>query len=324
MDAGDSGTGGTGNGSGGAPSDSGTGGAEPGTSTGGTASTTGGTSNTAGTDGSTGGTGDNTGGNQEATGGTQNETGGTTDVPTGGTTSSGTGGSDTSTGGTDPGTGGSTQGHDPVTTGNSGIIPSDGGDFVWDWDVSGVIGPWYMFDDGEGSSIDSVYDSPISESTIGSSGGTFCFEGSAEGHLDFYYEDIWGAGAGLVLCEFPEDASWLPAEVQSLASPGDRFLAEDCPTRLAGVNSVTFTISGSWSEMRLEFSESGTGTQPFVEVPTDGTYTVDAVDAEVPLSWDDPNAGAQGTPNILTLNFHAVSQTYPQPFSFCISDITIN
>ena len=118
--------------------------------------------------------------------------------------------------------------------------------------------------------------------------------------------------------------SWLPSEVQSLAEPDEEFLAADCPTRLDGINSIAFTIRGTWEELRLVFQELRTGAQPFHYIGRDGTYTLDAVDAEVPGWWDDPNAGVNGSPNVLAIQFVVASQTYDEDFEFCVSNITVN
>ncbi len=317
------GAGGTASSSGGASEASGGSDGPTGGTTASGAGTSGSEASGGGTTSTSGGEGSTTGGSEAATGGTTSTSGGTTST-SGGTTSTSGGTTSTSggasTGGNDPGTGG----REPVEHGNSGLIPSDNGDYVWDWDVSGVIGSWFTFADSEGSSIESVYENPSIPGAIGSNGGRMCFQGAAVGHLDEYWDTRWGAGVGLLVCAYPEDMSWLPEDIRSQADAEQSFLAEDCPTLLDGVNSVTFTVSGTWEKMRFIFSESEENTQPFVEIPFGDTYTLYPSDAEVPLWENEPNAGAVGSSNVLSLNFQIVSQTSTEAFEFCIEDLTIN
>ena len=207
--------------------------------------------------------------------------------------------------------------------GVSGIIPDDGGSFIKDWNQTGVLGPWYLYDDTY-SVIESDYSDPSGLSDIGSSGGELCFTGTTEGHYDVDYELVWGAGAGFDVCHFPEDMSFLPAELQSAASADEMFFAADCPTEFQGVLSISFSITGSWViPLRVNFKENDIDAAPFYSINSSGSYTIDATDARVPTSWDVPNAGQRGSSNIVSIQFQAPSDTYAQSFDFCLSDIVI-
>ena len=286
-----------------------------------------------GPDGGTGGGGSGgevTGGSGgEVSGGDGGEvSGGTGGEVTGGSGGEVTGGTAGVVGGTG-GDGGATGGEagaagEYIATGTEGIIPNDGTDYAKDWAVSGVIGPWFTFDDGEGSEITPLYPHPTGDGAFGNQDGEFCFSGTTLGHDDLYWDAIWGVGVGLEVCRFPEDAAWVPPEVASLAEPGTRFSSEDCPTGLGPINSVTFTISGSWEELRFGFQSATSGTAPFVNITIDGTYTVYPDDAEVPEEWDDLHAGDVGSPDVLSIEFVVAAQSSSETFSFCISDITVN
>ncbi len=233
----------------------------------------------------------------------------------GGTGGSGTGGS---------GTGGGT----PVDAhpGNSGIIPDDGGNFIKDWNVSGLIGSWFTFTDTGGSSIYGEYPDPAGYGPFGNQNGEFCFAGVAAGHEDTNWATNWGAGVAFDVCAMPADMSWLPIELQSAASPEQRFQAASCPTRLSAINSMTFTITGSWGpEMRIGFQETETqDVAPFMRITAGGTYTITPADLSVPADWDVANAGATGSSNIISIEFQVASQTADASFNFCISNVTIN
>jgi hypothetical protein len=210
--------------------------------------------------------------------------------------------------------------------GNSGIIPDDGGNFAKDWNVSGVVGSWYTYADTGGSSISSDYADPAGYGPFGNQNGEFCFTGLASGHQDTNYTDNWGAGVGLDLCAMPADMSWLPADLQAAASPEQKFQSNSCPTLLSAVNSVTFTISGSWGpEMRVGFKETADqDVAPFMQITAGGTYTITPADLSVPADWDVPNAGATGTSNIVSVNWQVASQAADTSFNFCISAVSIN
>jgi len=250
-------------------------------------------------------------------------TGGTAAVATGGTgavvvPTGGTGAVVVPTGGT---SGGGTSGGD----GSSGIIPSDGGNFIKDWDASGAIGAWYSYVDTGGSTLVSTYPDPSGNSDIGSSGGQMCFSGTAVGHHDSDYSTNWGAGVGFNVCAIPDDTSWLPPSLSG-ETPGTIYSAGSCPTVLSGVNSITFTISGSWPEMRLGFQQSmdESDVSPFVNVPSGGgTLTFSATEASVPDNWDVPNPGAVGTPNVYAIQFQVASDSDDATYEFCLSAITI-
>ena len=235
--------------------------------------------------------------------------GGTVVTGSGGTAVTGSGGSGT-----------------PVEAlpGNSGIIPDDGGNFAKDWNVSGVIGSWYTYVDTGGSSISGDYQDPAGYGPFGSQNGEFCFTGLASGHGDVNYSTNWGAGVGLDVCAMPDDVSWLPTDLQA-AGAGNKFQAGSCPTVLTAVNSVTFTISGSWGpEMRVGFKETDSQeVAPFMRITSGGTYTITPADLSVPSDWDVANAGATGSSNIVSINWQVASQSGDTSFNFCISNVTI-
>jgi hypothetical protein len=109
------------------------------------------------------------------------------------------------------------------------------------------------------------------------------------------------------------------------SAPGQVFQAGECPTSLNGVASITFTITGSWTELRLNFQENDAQeVAPFYEVVSPGTYTVTPSMAEVPQEWDVPTAGAVGSSNVQTIQFQVSSQTSSTSFNFCVGNITIN
>ncbi len=237
--------------------------------------------------------------------------GGSLPVGSGGSTVTGSGGSGT-----------------PVDAhpGNSGIIPDDGGNFAKDWNQSGVVGSWYTYQDTGGSSISGDYPDPAGYGPFGNQNGEFCFTGLASGHQDTNWDTNWGAGVGLDLCAMPAEMSWLPADLQAAASPEQKFQSNSCPTLLSAVNSVTFTISGSWGpEMRVGFKETDAqDVAPFMRITAGGTYTITPADLSVPADWDVPNAGATGTSNIVAVNWQVASQAADTSFNFCISNVSIN
>ncbi len=245
------------------------------------------------------------------------------DPSTCGAAGGGAGGSVGSSGG-GTGVGGSTtvQPH----PGDSGIIPDDGGCFVMDWNQSGVIGGWYVYQDTGGSSIAGDYLDPRSYCPFGNETGELCFSGTASGHQDINWSTNWGAGLGLDVCAMPADMSMLPADLQAAGSPEQKFQAGSCPTVLTGVGSLTFTITGSWGpEMRVGFKESDSqDVAPFFIISEAGTYTIAATDTSVPEDWDVSNAGSIGTPNIVSIDWQVASQTDDVSFGFCITDISIN
>jgi hypothetical protein len=118
--------------------------------------------------------------------------------------------------------------------------------------------------------------------------------------------------------------SFLPADLQAAGEPEQAFDAASCPTLLGGVYGITFTITGTWTDMRIGFTESGSEQPPFYPIPEAGTHTVTPSDASVPIEWDVPNAGALGLSNVLLLTFQAASVVEDAPFDFCLSNITIN
>jgi len=209
--------------------------------------------------------------------------------------------------------------------GNSGIIPDDGGNFAKDWNVSGVVGAWYTYVDTGGSTMDSSYTDPANYGPFGSQNGEFCFSGVAAGHQDTNYSTNWGAGLGLDVCAMPADMAWLPADLQAAASPEQKFQAGSCPTLLTAVNSVTFTISGSWGpEMRVGFKETDSQeVAPFMRITAAGTYTITPADLSVPADWDVANAGATGSSNIVSINWQVASQADDVSYNFCISNVSI-
>jgi hypothetical protein len=280
-----------------------------------------------GTGGTVGG-GSNVGGGMPM-GGTA---GGTAMGGTGGGVVSLTGGTSSTAGGTSSTTGGSTG---TTNDGSSGIIPNDGGNFAKDWDVSGVIGSWYIYADSDDdkpgtSTITAAYQDPNGYGPFGNENGQFCFSGTTTGHHDVDYQTNWGVGIGVDVCAFPEDLSWLPADLQSAASPEQKFQASACPTKLTAVNSVTFTISGTWSgtgmnEIRVSFQESeAQEVAPFYKITSAGTYTVNASDCAVPDDWDVDNPGAVGSSNITALQWQISSLADDGTFDICISNVTIN
>ena len=242
----------------------------------------------------------------------------------GGTSATGGIGASSATGGI-AGTG-ATGGSGGTTGGDgfSGIIPDDGGGFIKDWDQSGVIGQWSIYEDTGGSHLVSIYPDPAGYSDVGSSHGEMCFWGTAVGHHDSDYGTNWGAGVGFSVCEIPDDTSWLPPMLAS-ETPGTQYGAASCPTVLSGVLTITFTITGSWPELRLGFQQSESDdVAPFVNVSSAGTYTYSSTDGHVPDNWDVNNPGAVGTPNVLAVLFEIASGREDATFDFCVSNIFIN
>ena len=275
--------------------------------TGGVGGTTGGTTGGGTTGGGT--TGGGTTGGGTTGGGTTG--GGTTG---GGTTGGGTGGSDGGTGGgEDGGTGGGSTGG-----GDSGLIPADGGNFIKDWEQSGAVGAWYMYDDGV-SEIASEYDDPEGYGDFGNQDGEFCFSGETASS-----DDGWGAGVAFQVCTFPSDLDFLPSDVTAGVSPGEDFSASECPTSLTAVNCVSFTLSGTLGDVRVGFkSDPSADVAPFAVVSGAGTYSICADDAEVPASWDVPNAGDVGSSDVYDIQFQLVAETAATSFDFCISNVSI-
>jgi hypothetical protein len=284
--------------------------------------------------GSGGGTAAATGGGNAMGGGTGvgggvPMTGGTSAVgtggilqPTGGTTGT-TGGTTGTTGGTTGNTGGTTS-----TTGDgaSGLIPADGGNYVKDWDVSGVIGAWYTYQDEAGSTITPHMADPTGNGPFGND-GQFCFSGTAVGHMDSAYDTNWGAGVGMDLCGFPEDLTWLPTDLQGVATSEQKFSAVDCPTLLSGITSITFTVTGSVGpDMRLgvKMADNETDVSPFYQITSAGTYTVSPSEMTVPSDWDVPNPGATGGPAVYALQWQVASAADDYTFDFCITAVSVN
>lgn len=263
-------------------------------------------------------------------GGSEVGAGGTAGAPTG--TGGSTAGAPASGGaaGT-PATGGSagteaTGGATTVVVGESGLIPADQGNFIEDWNASGVLGAWYTYADEGGSEIASVYLDPNGYSDIGSVDGEMCFEGTAVGHNDTDQATNWGAGVGFDVCGYPDSFTGLPEEVTAGVTAGETFTAADCPTGLGSVASITFTISGDvGAEMRIIFNEDANDVEPFFVIEEAGTYTVSATDTEVPDDWDVPNAGDTGSATLVKkIQFQVVSQTADTAFEFCLTDVTVN
>ena len=236
----------------------------------------------------------------------------------------GSGGAATGSGGAATGSGGSESCGEH--TGDSGIIPDDEGNFIKDWNVSGLVGSWYTYADEGGSEITSAYTDPADSSSIGNSGGEFCFSGTALGHEDTNYETHWGAAVAFDVCKMPDDTCFLPQTMRDAASAGEQFSAGECPSDLGGVSSITFTISGTWStELRLNFKQNTSDSvqTPFTIIDSAGTYTIDAADAVVP-EWAD-NAGETGVAaDILSIQFQFSSLSADTTFDICLSDITVN
>jgi hypothetical protein len=170
--------------------------------------------------------------------------------------------------------------------------------------------------------------SAVRDGPFGSENGEMCFSGTVPGHDDTDYETYWGAGIGFAVCAYPEDTGGLPSELQAAGEPEQVFSAESCPTGLGatGIQSITFTITGAWPELRLAFRATHDyDVPPFVEVESSGIHTFYPDDAEVPLEWEDePNAGEVGSSDALEISFQVVSQTDTVSYEFCISDIRIN
>jgi hypothetical protein len=210
--------------------------------------------------------------------------------------------------------------------GQSGLIPSDQGNFIKDWDASGVIGAWYMYDDGAtGTTISSVYPDPNAYSDIGSQGGQYCFTGTAAGYGATDDGTIWGAGAGFDVCGYPTDLAGLPTTVTEGVTAGQTFTAAACPTGLAAVNTITFTITGNLGvEMRVIFSTDANDVEPFDTISAADTYTIAATDALVPADWGVANAGEAGSPTaVKKIQFQVVAQSAATPFEFCLSGLSI-
>ena len=210
--------------------------------------------------------------------------------------------------------------------GDSGIIPDDGGNFAKDWNVSGVIGSWFLYQDSAGSSINprSGYTDPGGFGPFGSINGELCFDGIAAAENADY--SAWGAGLGLEVCTFPSDLTWLPVELQNAATPNQMYSAASCPTLLTGVNSVTFTVSGTIGTMRVAYvtSNAASDVAPFFVISSPGTYTVTAGQTQVPADWGVPNAGETGNPDIYALHWQVASQPGSDTsFGFCISNVSI-
>jgi hypothetical protein len=214
-------------------------------------------------------------------------------------------------------------------SGDSGIIPTDGGSFVHDWDQSGVIGFWWMNTDDSGSTMIAAEPDPTGYGDFGSAAGHFCFSGIALGHNDVDHGVIWGAQVGFSVCTFPDlMMTLLPSELQSAAAPDQGFAAQDCPTLLTAVSSVTFTVSGDFGgEMHVIFADQRAGgdASPYEAISMEGTYTIYALNASVPDTWTGPTAGMVGAPETVTgVVFEVVSQTLDTSYDFCISNVSIN
>jgi hypothetical protein len=236
----------------------------------------------------------------------------------------GSGGAATGSGGAATGSGGSASCGEH--TGDSGIIPDDEGNFIKDWNVSGLVGSWYTYADDGGSTIESAYTDPADPSSIGNSDGEFCFSGTSVGHNDADYDTNWGSAVAFDVCKMPDDTCFLPQTMRDAASAGEQFSAGECPSSLTGVTSITFTISGTWStELRLNFKQDASDSvqSPFVILDSADTYTITAASAEVP-DWADnyPETGVAA--DILSIQFQFSSMAADTTFDVCLSNITVN
>jgi hypothetical protein len=223
------------------------------------------------------------------------------------------------------GTGGVAGCVDPSMPGNSGIVPADGGNFIKDWDQSGLIGPWYTYQDTGGSTIAGMYPDPNAYGPFGSNGGQMCFTGTVVA-TGTAYATNWGAGVGFDVCGVPGDKTFLPCAVQAAFTQpeGYKYSAGECPTRLAAIQGIEFTVTGNFgTELWVSFPTTQIGgNDPYVVI---GTTGVQAVAVGATGYWYTGGAGAAPTPpeEVRAIQFQVPAGATAFAYNFCISNVTV-
>jgi hypothetical protein len=217
-----------------------------------------------------------------------------------------------------------------ATIGQSGIVPVyfpavvgwEDDAYVKDWNRSGITGAWYTYSDDAGSTI-----SPRPGETVEVSPKGICVSGTVAQVVDRRWSEIWGAGVGFAVCATPDDpGDWLPPELRDKPARS-KYAAGTCPTRLASIDSLTFSITGKAPSLRVVYNQGAKYDNGFCPFPDgSGTHTCNATNATWPDDWpsENPTDAANNATAVTDIQFLiASSDASAQVFDFCIRRVSV-